>query len=88
MRSDGIMNAAASLLGVALLIVTALHVTDRASQSISDEIAFGSAFLLIGSCLCAHFAIGRASKRLDVLAANLFFVALVALLLAVLGFWF
>ena len=88
MRSGSILNAAASLLGVALLIVTAVHITGRAMQSISDEVALGSALLLIGSCLAAHLAIGGSSQRYDAIAANLFFLALIMLLFAVLGFWF
>jgi hypothetical protein len=88
MRSDNILSASASLLGVALLIVTGLHITDRAAQSVSDEVAFGAALLLIGSSLTAHLAIGKSSKRYDAIAANLFFLALMTLLLAVLAFWF
>ena len=88
MRSDNILSAASTLLGVALLMVTSVHITGHSAQTISDELAFGAALLLIGSCLAAHLAISRSSKRYDSIAANLFFVALVTLLLAVLSFWF
>jgi hypothetical protein len=87
MRSDSILNAAASLLGVALLIVTAVHVTGRAVRSISDEVAFGSALLFIGSCFAAHLAIGKSSESYDAIAASLFFLALATLLFAMFGFW-
>jgi hypothetical protein len=87
MRSDNILNASASLLGVALLIVTGVHLTGHATPLLSDEVAFASALFLIGSSLAAHLAIGQASKRYDAIAANLFFLALVTLLLSVLGFW-
>lgn len=88
MRADNILNAAATLLGVALLIVTGVHITGHAAETISDEVAFGSSLLLIGSCLAAHLAVSKSSKRYDAIAANLFFAALILLLLAVLGFWF
>ena len=88
MRADTILLASAGLLGVALLIVTAVHITDRAARSIADELGFAAALLFIGSCLVAHVAIGQRSRRYDAIAANFFVLALIALLLSVLSFWF
>jgi hypothetical protein len=88
MRSDAILSAAATLLGVALLIVTAVHITGQAERSIADEVAFAAALLFIGSCLAAHLAIRRVNKRFDGIADNLFFLAEVTLLFAALSFWF
>ena len=87
MRSD-ILGAAASLLGVALLIVTAVHITGRADRTISDEVAFAAALLFIGSCLAAHLAIRKSDERFGGIADKLFFVAELTLLFAALCFWF
>jgi hypothetical protein len=88
MKSDNILGAGASLLGVALLIVTVVHVSGRAARSIADEVAFAAAILFIGSCLAAHLAIGRGDKRFDAVADKLFFFGLLTLLFAALSFWF
>ena len=88
MRSHSTLDASATLLGVALLVVTAVHITGEAAKSISDEVAFAAALLFIGSCLAAHRAISRADERYDSIADKFFFSALVVLLLAVLSFWF
>ena len=77
MRSDNILNTSASLLGVALLIVTGLHITDRAAQSISDEVDSA----LHSSSSAARYRliwrIGKSSTRYDTIAANVFFLALI-----------
>ena len=88
MRSDSILSASASLLGVSLLIVTGVHLTGHAPRLLSDEVGLASALFLIGSSLAAHLAMGQASQRYDRIAANLFLLGLVTLLFAVVGFWF
>lgn len=88
MKSETILGAAATLLGVALLIVTAVHITGRAATTISDEVAFAAALLFIGSCLTAHLAIRKADQRFDRIADKLFFLAQLTLLFAALSFWF
>lgn len=88
MKSDNILGASASLLGVALLIVTVVHISGHGSRSIADEVAFAAAMMFIGSCMAAHLALGRSDKRLDVIADRLFFLGLITLLFAALTFWF
>ena len=88
MKSDNILGPSASLLGVALLIVTVVHISGHGSRSIADEVAFAAAMMFIGSCIAAHIAIGRNDKRLDTIADRLFFLGLVTLLFAALTFWF
>jgi uncharacterized membrane protein HdeD (DUF308 family) len=88
MRSHSTLDASATLLGVALLVVTAVHITGHAATSIADEVAFGAALLFIGSSLAAHRAISKSDERYDGVADKLFFSALVVLLFAVLSFWF
>jgi hypothetical protein len=88
MRSEHIVSAASSLLGVALLIVTAVHITGNAGQTFSDEVAFGAALLFIGSCLASHKAIVTGRNAYERLAEWLFPAGLVTLTCAVLIFWF
>jgi hypothetical protein len=88
MKSENILGAGASLLGVALLIVTVVHISGHAARSIADEVSFAAAILFIGSCLAAHLALGRGDKRFDALADKLFFLGLLTLLFAALSFWF
>lgn len=88
MRSENILGVAASLLGVALLIVTAVHITGQAARSVVDEVAFAASLLFIGSCMVAHVAMSKSNKRLDSIANRLFFLAMVTLLVAAVSFWF
>jgi len=88
MKSHYILNAAASLLGVALLIVTAVHITAKSADSISDEMSFAAALLFIGSCLTSHRAISKSDERFETIADRLFALGLVVLTGGVLSFWF
>ena len=82
------VDSAATLLGVALLIVTAVHVTGKAATSIADELCFGSALLFLGSCAASHRAISIADDRYEKFADKLFALALILLFCGVLSFWF
>jgi hypothetical protein len=83
-----ILDSAATLLGVALLIVTAVHITGKASTSIADEISFASALLFLASCGASHRAIEKSDDRFERIADKLFAVALLLLFCGVLSFWF
>jgi uncharacterized membrane protein SirB2 len=87
-RSHYIIDSAATLLGVALLIVTAVHITGKAATSIVDELSFAAALLFLGSCGASHLAISKSDDRFERFADNVFALALVVLLCAVLSFWF
>jgi hypothetical protein len=88
MTSNHILNAAASLLGVALIIVSAVHITGKAATSVSDEMSFAAALLFIGSCLTSHRAITKSDERFERFADKLFALGLVVLTGGVLSFWF
>jgi len=88
MRSHYIIDSAATLLGVALLIVTAVHITGKASSSIADELSFAAALLFLGSCALSHAAITRSQDRFEQFADKVFGAGLVLLLCGVLSFWF
>ncbi len=86
--SPHVLGAASNLLGVALLIATAVHITGRSASVIADEVAFAAAILFIVSCIVSHRAIAKDNERDEHLANKFFFAALLILLFAVLSFWF
>lgn len=88
MRSHYIIDSAATLLGVALLIVTAVHITGKAAETIADELSFGAALLFLVSCGASHWAISKSDDRFERIADKIFAVGLLLLLCGVLSFWF
>ena len=80
-----ILNAASNLLGIALIIITALHVAGRNTHSVADEIAWMSAACFSLSCLFSYFAL-RAEPQTspyEPWADRIFLVGLFSLLAAV-----
>ena len=89
MRSHYIIDSAATLLGVALLVVTAVHITGKAASSIADELSFGAALLFLGSCAASHRAISKSERAFERLAdRDSSPLGLVVLLCGVVSFWF
>lgn len=88
MRSHYIIDSAATLLGVALIIVTAVHVSGKASTSIADELSFAAALLFLGSCAASHRAISKSDEKFEFLADKGFALGLIVLLCGALSFWF
>ena len=88
MKTHYIIDSAATLLGVSLLIVTAVHITGKSATSIADELSFGAALLFLGSCAASHRAISKSEDRFERLADRGFGLALVLLFCGVLSFWF
>ena len=87
-RTYRILDAAATLLGAALLIVTVVHLSGKSAETIADEMSFGAAILFIGSCLMSHRGISKSDDRFERWADRLFAIALLLLLCGVLSFWF
>jgi hypothetical protein len=87
-RTQYVLDSAAALLGVALLIVTAVHITGKASQTIADELSFASALMFLVCCLLSHRAIANADLRFEQYADKLFASGMLVLLASVLSFWF
>ena len=87
-RSHYIIDSAATLLGVALVIVTGVHISGNAATSVADELAFGSALLFLGACGLSHWAISKSDMRFEQIADRVFAAGLVLLLCGVLSFWF
>lgn len=88
MRSHYIVDSAATLLGVALVIVTAVHITGKASATYADELAYASALMFLGSCGSSHLALTRRLDRFEDAADIVFGLGLIVLLGSVLTFWF
>jgi len=88
MRRHYIIDTSASLLGVSLLIVTAVHITGKASTSIADELSFGAALLFLGACAFSHNAIRKSDDRFERVADRIFATGMILLLCGVLSFWF
>ena len=88
MRSHYVIDSAAALLGVALLIVTAVHITGKASQTIADELSFVAALMFLVCCLLSHRASAKAELRFEQFADQLFATGMLVLLGSVLSFWF
>ena len=88
MRTHYIIDSAATLLGVSLVIVTAVHISGKAATSIADELSFGAALLFLGACALSHQAIVRSDDRFERIADRVFAAGLILLLFAALSFWF
>jgi hypothetical protein len=56
-RTSYILSAASNLLGIALLIIAGLNVSQVARSNLADEIAWGAALALAGSCLLSYLAL-------------------------------
>jgi len=84
-RDSHILNAASNLLGIALLIVTGIHITNNANKTYADEAGILAALLLAISCIVSYLSIrdGGDGTRLEAWADKIFLGGLVALLAAV-----
>lgn len=87
MRKHYILDAAAALLGVSLIIVTAFHISGTALTTFGDELAFGAALLFIVSCLLSHRSISKEDERYEHFADKFFASGILFILGSVLTFW-
>lgn len=88
MRRHYILDSSAALLGVALIIVTAVHIAGNPTKTHVDEMAFGAALLFIVSCLLSHRGIAKNEERYEHVADKVYASAILLLLASVLSFWF
>lgn len=88
MRKHYILDSAATLLGVSLVIVTGVHISGKAATSIADELSFAAALLFLCSCGASHWAIIKSADRFEDLADKVFAAGLLLLFCGVLSFWF
>ena len=85
--SQHILSTSANLLGFCLFVITSLHFTDNAENSIVDELTSVVAILLTVSCLFSFFSI-RSSKEnieriLETIADYLFIISLLGILVII-----
>lgn len=88
MRKHFIIDSSAALLGISLLIVTAVHVSGKGPQSMADELSYGAALMFLGACAFSHRGIVTGDERRERVADIFFSFGLFALLAGVLTFWF
>ncbi|MBS1934548.1 MAG: hypothetical protein JST96_11155 [Bacteroidetes bacterium] len=78
--SQHILNTSANLLGFCLFVVTSMHITNYAANSMIDEFTSAVSLLLILSCLFSFFSIktlnAKKEKQLENVADYLFAIAL------------
>jgi hypothetical protein len=88
MKHHYIIDSAATMLGVSLVIVTGVHITGKARESIADELSFAAALMFLASCGASHWAILRGYDRFETGADWAFAGGLMLLLFGVVSFWF
>lgn len=85
-KTHHILNAASNLLGISLLIIAGLHISDQARRTIADEIAWVGAVCFSASCWLSYLEIRSEgeSGRLEGWADKAFMLGMVTLLASVL----
>jgi hypothetical protein len=84
-RSPHILNVSSNLLGITLLIIAGLHLTNRSAQSFADEIAWIGAVCFLTACFLSYLALGggRRGERLEVWADRIFLLGMTGLFCAI-----
>lgn len=88
-RSPHILNVSSNLLGITLLIIAGLHLTDRSAQSFADEIAWIGAVCFLTACFLSYVSLGdgrrseRAGRRLETWADRIFLLGMTSLFCAI-----
>ena len=85
--SQHILSTSANLLGFCLFVITSLHFTDKAENSIVDELTSVVAILLTVSCLFSFFSIRSSNedieRRFETIADYLFIISLLGILVII-----
>lgn len=81
-KTHHILNAASNLLGITLLIIAGLHISDKAQRTFSDEIGWIGAVCFTVSCGLSYLAIRSedGASRLEAWADKAFMLGMFALL--------
>jgi hypothetical protein len=86
--SQHILNTSASLLGFCLFVITSLHISNRITSSVIDEITSVIAVLLGFSCFFSFFSIRsrnqKKEQRFETIADYFFIVSLSGILIVIL----
>jgi hypothetical protein len=87
-KPSHILNAASNLLGISLIIIAGLNVSQVARTSLTDEIAWFAALALGTSCFLSYLALrsgGAVRHPAERWADRIFLLGLVALIAAILA---
>ncbi|MBS1582258.1 MAG: hypothetical protein JST66_08680 [Bacteroidetes bacterium] len=93
-RSPHILSTSSNLLGLCLIVMTSLKLSDRAATSLMDEATGVAAILLMGSCLLSFLSIRTSdparSERIERMADAVFLggLSLVFLTIVLIAFHF
>lgn len=84
-RTHHILNAASNLLGIALLLIAGLRISDSGGKTMADEIAWLSAAGFSISCFFSYLALREDSRSAtyEAIADRSFLVGLATLVVAV-----
>ncbi|MEI9851026.1 MAG: hypothetical protein WDN24_09475 [Sphingomonas sp.] len=85
-KTHHILSSASNLLGITLLIIAGLHVSNAAAKSLSDEVAWAGAICFALSCFASYLSIrsDAESTRSERFADSAFMSGLVSLIASVL----
>lgn len=85
-KTHHILNAASNLLGISLLIIAGLHISDQARRTFADEIAWVGAVCFSASCWLSYMEIRAESEpgRWEGWADKVFMLGMVTLVVSVL----
>lgn len=80
-----ILNAASNLLGVALIIIAGLHISNTAGKTLADEVAWIAAVCFSASCLFSYMSIRSSGNGAssELAADRIFLGGLVCIFVAV-----
>lgn len=84
---DHVLVPATALLGFCLLVVTSVHVADKAEDTFIDDLTYLISSFLTFACICSFMVIRRyfpkREKALSIMADVLFFLSLGVLFLII-----
>ena len=84
-RTHHILSSASNLLGITLLIIAGLHISNTAARTAADEVAWVGAVCFALSCTLSYLSLRSAaeSPRTERYADTVFMIGLLALMVSV-----
>ena len=86
-KQPHILTTASNLLGISLLIVTGLKISNASINSYADEVSIFAAFFMLLSCILSYLSMAiegeKLATRLEAVADVLFMAGLLSLFVAI-----